>query len=100
MSTTVGGAAFHVTATDVVAQAGGGTLHTVTVNTGATGASVTLYDGPDASHPVIAVLAAAAVGSFAYDAVLTKGLYVSVSGAPDVTVVILPPPVYNPWENV
>jgi hypothetical protein len=92
----VGGAAFHLTATSPVAENGGGILHTVSVNTaGTSGASVTLHDGT-ASGPVIAVIDATAVRSLTYDAVLAEGLTAVISGTPDVTVVILPPPGYTP----
>lgn len=90
MNGSVGGAGFHVTASGVIAETGGAILHTVTVNTGATGASVAVYDGPDATYPLIALLAATTQGTFTFDARLSKGLYVSVSGAPDLTIVILP----------
>lgn len=86
-----GGAARHITATGIVDSAGGGILHTVTVNTGASGATVTLYDGTSASGAEIAAIAATTTVTLTYDAVLAKGLYAVVSGAADVTVVILPP---------
>jgi hypothetical protein len=75
-----------------VASAGGGILHTVCVNTGASGATLTLYDGASASAAKIAAIAATAPSCFTYDAVLNAGLYAAVSGSIDVTVTILPPP--------
>ena len=91
-----GGSAFHVTATGVIAGSGGGVLHVVNVNTGASAATLTLYDGTSTSGAVIAVISAAAPLSLPYDAVLNKGLYAAVSGAIDVTVVILPNDQYAP----
>jgi hypothetical protein len=84
-----------VTATGPVAESGGGILHTVVINTGVSAATVTLYDGTSTAGAVIAVVSAAAAGTFIYDAVLHKGLYVALSGSPDVTVVILPPGGHN-----
>ena len=92
---TPGGAAFHVTSSSPIAETGGGILHTVTINTGATGATVTLYDGTSASGSEIATIAATGTGTLTYDARLKAGLYATVSGAVDVTVVILPAPGYN-----
>lgn len=97
MSGPVGGAAFRLSAagTDTIAESGGGILHCVVVNTGASGASVTLHDG-SASGPVIAVIAAAAQASLVYDVLLENGLTAVVTNAPDVTIVILPSPEYTP----
>lgn len=58
------------------------------VNTGASGATVTLHDG-NSSGPVIAVIDASAARPFPCDIALVSGLYVTVSGSPDVTVVLL-----------
>jgi hypothetical protein len=88
---TAGGAAAHLTASSVVAETGGGILHTLTVNKGAASATVTLYDGTSTGGAVIAVIDASAAQTFTYDAVLRSGLYIGVSGSIDVTAVILPP---------
>lgn len=97
MNAVIGGAGVHVTASTPLAESGGGVLHTVTVNTaGSAGASLTLHDGPDASHPVLAVIDATVVDTFTFDARLAAGLYCAVSGSPDVTVVVLPAPGLTP----
>lgn len=90
-----GGSAFHVTASGPVASGGGGTLHTVCVNTGASGGALALYDGTSTSGPQIAVIAATSPICLTYDAALNAGLYAAVSGAIDVTVTILPPGRFN-----
>jgi len=95
---TAGGTAFHLDAagTAVLASSGGGVLHTVTVGTaGSSGALVTLHDGPDSTHPVIAVIDASGVRVLTLDALLNAGLTVVLAGspdAPDVTVTVLPAP--------
>lgn len=86
-----GGGAAHLTASSVIAGAGGGILHTLTVNKGATSATVTLYDGTSTSGAVIAVIDASVPQTLTYDAVLHAGLYAAISGSIDVTAVILPP---------
>jgi hypothetical protein len=86
-----GGTALHVTGTGVIKSGPGGILHTVTVNTGASGATLALYDGTSAEGAVIAVIAATATVSLTYDASLNEGLYAVVSGDIDVTIVIIPP---------
>ena len=91
-----GGSAFHVTATGVIASSGGGVLHVVNVNTGASGATLTLYDGASTAGAEVAVISAAAPVGFTYDAALNKGLYAAVSGTLDATVVILPNDQYAP----
>lgn len=100
MSNMAGGVAFHLTTaeTSELVENPGGILHTVTVNTGQSGATVKLYDGPDSSHPEIANIAAAGQVSLLYDAVLTTGLTAVVAGAtpPDVTIVVVPAPEYTP----
>lgn len=97
MSAAVGGAAFHLNAagTQTIDSSPGGILHIVSVNTGASSATVTLYDGPDTSHPQIAAINAAPQVSLRYDISLHAGLTAVVTGNPDVTIVILPPPAYN-----
>lgn len=97
MSAAVGGAAFHLNAagTQSLDATPGGILHIVSVNTGASSATVTLYDGPDTSHPEIAAISAAAQASLRYDTTLHTGLTAVVTGTPDVTIVILPAPAYN-----
>lgn len=90
-----GGPAFHLTASSQVAGSGGGILHAVVVNKGAASATVTLHDG-DSSGPVIAVIDASAAQPFPYDATLTSGLYVAVSGSIDVTVILFPGDQYAP----
>lgn len=94
MSSPVGGTAFHLSAagTDTLMESGGGILHSVVINTGASGASVTLHDG-SASGPVIAATAQA---SLVYDVLLVSGLTAVVTNAPDVTIVIQPSPEYTP----
>jgi hypothetical protein len=96
ISAAIGGAAVHVTASTPVAENGGGILHTVNINTGASGATVTLYDGTSDTGAELAVISAAAAGTFTYDALLKAGLYVALSGSPDVTVVLLPSPGQTP----
>jgi hypothetical protein len=90
-----GGAGFHVTATGIIVPAGGGTLHAVVINTGASGATLTLYDGTSASGAKIAAVAATTTAGLIYDIALVNGLYAVVSGAIDVTVSILPPARFN-----
>lgn len=61
----------------------------LSVNTGASTATVTLYDGIDTSGTVIGVFTAAAAASFLAPMVGRKfstGLYAVVTGAPDLTV--------------
>lgn len=93
---TAGSTAVHLDAasTSVLAASGGGVLHTVTVGTaGSSGALVTLHDGPDSTHRVIAVIDASGVCALTLDAVLSAGLTAVVAGspdAPDVTVTVLP----------
>jgi hypothetical protein len=91
-----GGSAVHVTASGVIAETGGGILHVANVNTGVSAATLTLYDGTSASGAKIATISAAAPVGLVYDAVLNNGLYAAVSGAIDVTVVILPNDQYSP----
>jgi hypothetical protein len=60
----------------------------LTVNTGAAGATVTLYDGIDNTGTIIGVYSAAAVSELLAPMVgcaLTKGLYAVVTGTPDIT---------------
>jgi hypothetical protein len=99
ISTAVGGAAFHLNAagTQNLDVNPGAILHLVTINTGQSGATVTLYDGPDATHPEIAAIAATTQAALPYDIRLHAGLTAVVAGAtpPDVTIVILPPPGYT-----
>jgi hypothetical protein len=85
-----GGSAFHVTASGAVSSGPGGILHTVCVNTGASGATLTLYDGTSTSGAKIAAVAATAPLCLTYDAELNAGLYAAVSGSIDVTVTVLP----------
>lgn len=96
MTAAVGGTAFHLNAagTQTLDSSPGGILHLVSVNTGASGASLALYDGPDTSHPQIAAISAAAQASLPFDISLHAGLTAVVTGAPDVTIVILPPAGY------
>lgn len=95
MSAVGGGSAFHFSAagTDDVA-APGGILHVVSVNTGASGASVDIRDG--SSGGTVATIDATAPRSLFYDVQLKTGLHVVVTGAPDVTVVVLPSPEFTP----
>lgn len=83
------GSAFHLTASSVVASGPGGVLHTVCVNTGSSGATLTLHDGTDSSGAVIAVISAAAPLCLTYDAGLVTGLYAAVSGTLDATLTLL-----------
>lgn len=83
---------FHLTAsgTWVLQSAGGATLDSVIVNTGQTGATVTVYDNTTSSGTEIAAISAAAPGTFPYNVPLKTGLTVVIAGAtpPDVTVTI------------
>lgn len=93
---TSGGSAFHVTATGPVASGPGGILHTVTVGTLGTSASLTLYDGTSTSGAVIAVITPSAPATFTFDAVIANGLYAAVAGTGlDATVTILPTPEFS-----
>lgn len=63
----------------------GMTLHTVTVNTA--GTSATLYDNASAcSGTVVAVIGAAGIGSLHYDLQLKNGLCITTVGSGDWTV--------------
>lgn len=68
------------------AVTGTGVLLGVVVNTGVSGATVTLYDGTSAAGTLIAVISAATQGGFTYGVGVTTGLFVVVAGTPDVTV--------------
>lgn len=92
---TAGGAAVHLAASGVVAETGGGILHTLNVNKGAASATATLYDGTSTGGAVIAVIDASVAQTFTYDAILRSGLYIGISGSIDVTAVILPPASLN-----
>lgn len=94
MSSVIGGSAYHFNAagTDDVAVPGG-ILHVVSVNTGASGASVDIRDG--SSGNTIATIDATTARTLFYDVRLKTGLHVTVTGAPDVTVVVLPSPEYT-----
>lgn len=66
-----------------------GVLHSVTINTGVASGVVTLYDGVSTSDPVIAIIAASLVSggpTLLYDVRFTKGLFIVVANAVDVTV--------------
>lgn len=94
MSSVIGGSAFHYSAADTdELPVAGGILHAVTVNTGASSATVDLRDG--ASGPTLATIDASAPRTFLYDLKIETGLHVVVSGAPDVTIVVLPSPGYT-----
>lgn len=95
MNAVVGGSAFHFSAAgtaDVAAP--GGILHAVSVNTGASGASVDIRDG--SSGNTIATIDASAARTLTFDVQLKTGLHVVVTGTPDVTVVVLPSPEFTP----
>jgi hypothetical protein len=77
------------TATKNIAAAGSSvTLVAVNVNTGATSAVLTVYDGIDSSGAVVATVDASAKGSYWFGGVrLPGGLYVALTGGnADVTV--------------
>jgi hypothetical protein len=74
----------------------GSILHTVNVNSGATSASVTLYDAANTSSGhEIALIAASAPLGLLFDIKLTENLTVLIAGTPDVTISVLPPPGYS-----
>lgn len=75
----------HLTESALVKR-GSGSLASVIVGTGASGASVTLYDGTSSSGAVISTLSATGTVSLWYGLEFTTGLYLTVSGAVDVTV--------------
>lgn len=57
------------------------------MNTGASGATFTVYDGTDANGVVICVIDASTKSSHAYGVIAAKGLFaVLASGNADVTV--------------
>lgn len=66
---------------------GGARLFTVNVNTGATSAVLTIYNGTDANGDVVAVIDASAAGSFFYGVKCNDGIYAALSGGDaDVTI--------------
>ena len=74
---------------DTLVKKGHGTLHNVVINTTSTG-TVVLYDGTSNGGTKIGSIAASPVigSSLNYDVEFTNGLFVSVSGASDITLSI------------
>lgn len=85
--TSVGGAFVHIAAgaTTVIATQSVDFKRLVVNNPGTT-ITATLYDGVNASAPVIAVVALAAGMSLAYDLQTANGLTVVTSGTCDITI--------------
>lgn len=70
--------------TTITVQAG--VLHSIVINTTAA-AAITVYDGPNASSPTIAVFqASAGLGTYLYDVEFADGLTFVLAGASDITV--------------
>jgi hypothetical protein len=68
-------------------KAGVGQLVDVTVNTGASGSSIALYDGTSVTGTPIATIDPAANGCFLFGVQFNTGLFAVVTGTPDITVV-------------
>lgn len=68
------------------ALSGAGVLMGVTINTGASGATVALYDGTSTAGKEIAVISAEAPGGLSYGVPVAAGLFVVVTGSPDITI--------------
>jgi hypothetical protein len=70
-----------------VVKTGAGTLHSIMINTGTSGATVTIYDNTAGSGTVIAVASGATQVTLQYDIAFTAGLtVVTAVAAADVTV--------------
>lgn len=67
-------------------KAGIGWLGGVTVNTGVASATVTVYDSLTATGTKIATISAAAPVSLPFGVRFSTGLFVVVTGAPDITI--------------
>ncbi len=81
----------HLTASGQTKNTGGAgsaaELWTVNVNTGASSAVVTIYDGPAASNVVVAVIDCSVIRSLCYGVRCGNGVYAVASGGnADVTV--------------
>lgn len=73
--------------TKVIARAGGTTIWTVNVNTGASGAILTIYNGTSASGDLVATVDASAVVSLAYGVYCPEGIFIELAGgAADITI--------------
>jgi predicted nucleic acid-binding OB-fold protein len=69
-------------------KSGAGVLHSITVNKGATGAVVTVYDNTSAATTKIATInAVSTLTSYLYDCAFTTGLTIDIAtGAADITI--------------
>ena len=69
-------------------KTGAGLLQGLTINTGGTTSSATLYDGTSTSGTKLATVATTALGSLTFNIAFTTGLFVVLAGgaAADVTV--------------
>jgi hypothetical protein len=80
----------HISATgnlSVAPSGGGAALWNVTVNKGASGAILTVYDGTDNTGTVVATIDASAVCNLWYGALCKNGIFCVLSvGNADVTV--------------
>ena len=74
------------TTTIIMASGAGHTLHMVCVNKAGTAGSVTVDDAATATTPTIAVMDSTVALCHDYDVILTVGLTIVTTGAPDVTV--------------
>ncbi len=74
------------TQTGTLVATGRGVLHSIVVNSTAAG-SIVVADAVTATTPIIGTLKASVVeGTYLYDAIFSKGLYVTTNGASDITV--------------
>jgi len=80
----------HVNTTGTALKIGGGTLHSIVINTvGSASNLLTIYDGTDTSGMVIAAIdTTAARGQFVYDVAFQTGLYAVLAAgtAADLTI--------------
>ena len=77
--------AYISTQTGTLVATGRGKLHSIVVNA-TSGGSIVVQDAITAVAPTIATLKASiAEGTYIYDIVFTKGLYVTTNGASDLT---------------
>lgn len=78
--------AYISTQTGTLVATGRGVLHTIVVNTTAN-ASIVAADSITTTTPAIATLKAnLAEGTYSYDVVFSKGLFITTNGASDITV--------------
>ncbi len=74
------------TQTGTLVATGRGKLHSIVVNTTAN-ATIVVADAITATTPIIGTLKANVVeGTYLYDIVFSKGIYVTTNGASDITV--------------